>query len=199
MLVLLVFGIIIGIVTFEAHSKTNNSANQNTSISGNSTEIAPGAFSAPACPIPIYKIYNRITGTTGLRVFNLSGIIDYVINPGNSGEIRYVVYVGNSTVLNQSTTINATNIVSLYHASSDNQTLNTSYGISMSSDPVDDFLVSNSNHSIVVTIVAEPNATEGTYWMSLGPGFCLDGPVALLTIGNGPFSGPVKGYPIPIP
>ena len=194
--VLLAFALMV-LVAFALSNWVVSQNQYPSQISLNSNEIVPGTFPVSSCVVPIYNIHSNMVGTTGLSTFNVSGVTDYLINPGNNGSINYTVYVSNSIVPSNAAVvnaadINASNIVHLYHLSSNNQTVGTTYDINISSDPDSEILVGNSNYSINVTIAVASNATEGTYWMSLGPGFCFSGPVALLTIGNQPYNGSVK-------
>ncbi len=155
-----------------------------------------------ACAHPDIDLYSGIFNSTGLTMFNLSGINDYVITPGNTGTINYIIHVA-SYGQNFKVPVNNTAFTELYNATTTNSELinvSSSAGVSLSYSPANEVIMSNSlaeNISIPVaaSISIAFNAPAATYWAILSPGQCFGGPQPfLLTVGNTPFNGSISSY-----
>ena len=119
--------------TTQTSSIIQSSTIQNSNITQGSNIIVPGPFPSTNCPAHFYQSYSNVTNFSGFDRYNLSGVMDYVIKPGNSGTITYTVYIGsNLNNPNDSTKTNITNWVQISHTVESNMTSNTHNGLNAS-------------------------------------------------------------------
>lgn len=95
---------------------------QNSSLE----EITPGSHPSVSCPassdVPLSGL---ILNASEFKIYNLSGISDYIISPGNQGDITYQINRGNAHTNMQNHTIqmtkevHITNDVVFYHEEED--------------------------------------------------------------------------------
>lgn len=155
--------------------------------------VTPSQFSSPACALPLLLGHTQFANYSGFSVYNVSGLEDYVIAPGNNGTIFYSIALKWSTSYTNST-YNSKNISSriwfFYNAS--NHAGNNSAGpinVLVSYKPSNATLMANQSALFNYTFYVTRNAAEGTYLMEFPPGICDGGQLALLTIGTRPYNG----------
>lgn len=158
----------------------------------NLTEVIPGPFPSSSCPARFYQVYSTMLNATGFSIYNVSGMVDYVIKPGDNGTLIYNVHIGPDLNNMSSNGDTITNWVQFSHATDSNLTSTTHSGINISMEPTTEKFSYNSNYTVTAKITVLQNAEIGTYWASLSPGACFGGPIFLFTVGNAPYGGEVK-------
>lgn len=201
----------------KAASSHNTEESNNTTINSKYTQTFSQILIPPptvGCIPPYYQINSNITNITGLTIYNFSGLSDFVIAPGNTGTISYIINIGGGPNIaaqsdNESLNSNIINLAQLYNATSmTNQTSNgvatyvwtwnsvmpSSFGINISYLPSTEVLTYNGIIPVNAIISVGSNAPEGTYWINLSPGPCNGGLTTLLTVGTNQFNGIVNQY-----
>ncbi|MFI5412527.1 MAG: hypothetical protein ACHQX1_01400, partial [Candidatus Micrarchaeales archaeon] len=184
-----------------------------TTIISSSNVQLPQPFGG--CPNINYNINNTVVGTTGFKIYKVSGTLDYVLAPGSTGTVSYVSIVkplpgANPNILkigdwfewaydyaivgNDIVSINSS-VSQLYVTSLDingvtykfTQNATTTM---MQSNTTTTNSTTPTTYTITATMSAAANAPSVSYYMYLGPGLPLcSGEMLLITVGNGPYNG----------
>ncbi|HUB92796.1 MAG TPA: hypothetical protein VL945_02445 [Candidatus Saccharimonadales bacterium] len=187
----------VAFLVFVPKASTQNSSNNTASTAINKSalpaKILPGAFPALSCPTLYYTTDSNITGSPGFTYSNSSDGNDYVISPGHSGQINYRIKVGPAIIQNSTLNASITNTANLYYQGNPSGGNYGPTGINVTMYPVNEILSYGGVYNVSTSVSVAANATQGTYWVILSPGFCFGGPRFLLTVGSTPFSGNLTG------